>query len=213
MYILKKLSIFLLVLTIAVMCGCDKPVASGYETDPIDIYGEPIQEDSTEIDSFQIQTGDGSFTVTPFAYYEIAALVAGKESYSRGWQSDLAPVDLALIWGELARPENRQHLSFSQRGRWYFYQYPAEFPHDNNFIIRHSANNHIIPASENIRTALKTINEEDRILIEGYLVRLKGQSGGREYWWNSSTTRTDTGNGSCELIYARKLRINDKIYL
>ncbi len=214
MRMFKQLLIVLVGVVILILQGCGQsPVASGHETDAIDIFEEPFQENTGDAEPFQIQTSEGTFTVTPVAYYEIAALVVGKESYSRGWQGELAPVDLALIWGDLAKWEVRKHLTFKQRSRWYFYRYGPGFPYDNNFISRRSANNHIIPATDNIRRALKSIKEEDRILIEGYLVRLKGQSDGREYWWNSSTSRTDTGNGSCELIYAQKLRINDKLYL
>ena len=83
---------------------------------------------------------------------------------------------------------------------------------DPSYIITHSANNHIIPATENVQRALKIIKKRDRVVLEGYLVNLKGTYKGREVRWNTSLSRTDTGNGSCELFYVSKVRIDTRVY-
>ena len=85
-------------------------------------------------------------------------------------------------------------------------------PFDTSYVIAHSANNHIIPANENIHRAVKMIKKKMRLFLEGYLVNLKGTYKGREVSWNTSLSRTDTGNGSCELFYVSKVRIDTKIY-
>ena len=71
----------------------------------------------------------------------------------------------------------------------------------------------MIPATDNIRRALKTINTNDLISIEGYLVNVTGKIKNSDVWWSTSTSRSDSGDHSCEIIYVEKLRINDKVYL
>ena len=69
-------------------------------------------------------------------------------------------------------------------------------------VNRHSANNHLIPADGEIKKEISKIRKGDIVEITGYLVSLKATNPeGETYDWNSSLTRTDTGNGACELIY------------
>jgi hypothetical protein len=79
-------------------------------------------------------------------------------------------------------------------------------------VISHSANNHIIPANENIHEAVKTIWKKDIVVLEGVLVNIKGTYKGQPVTWNTSLSRKDTGNGSCELFYVSKVRIDTKVY-
>lgn len=212
----RSLTSFFIALALAtlILTGCSPdPVVSQTMSDPIDASQTPYQEDM-EDDDHILKTIDGiNLSIHPVAYYEISAVVLSSKSYSRGWQGELAPRDLALAWGELSNPANRQHITFNQRGRWYYYKYSPDFPYDVNFVIRQSANNHIIPATDNIRYALETIAKEDKVYIEGYLVKIFGNKEGQKYWWHSSTRRDDSGDGSCEIIYAEKLRVNNKLYL
>jgi hypothetical protein len=212
----RSLTSLFVVLALAalILSGCTPdPVVSQTMTDYIDATQTPYQENLEDEDPME-RTIDGiNLSIQPVAYYEISAVVLSTKSYSRGWQGELAPRDLALAWGELSDPANREHIKFKQRNRWYYYKYTADFPHDVNFIIHQSANNHIIPATDNIRYALETIEEGDKIYIEGYLVRILGHKEGQKYWWHSSTRRDDSGDGSCEIIYTEKLRVNKNLYL
>ena len=62
--------------------------------------------------------------------------------------------------------------------------------------------NHIIPASDDVRWKLKMLRAGDHIRLRGYLVDVDGiRSDGATFYWHSSTTRTDTGDGACEVIY------------
>jgi hypothetical protein len=207
--IISTLSIFCILM---LFISCQKPAVSRVESETIDASEDPLQENISDDQSFSKTTKKGTFTIKPVADYRIAARVVGTESYSRGWESSLSPIDLALAWGELANSEYDRYISYSQRGRWYYYRYTADCPFDNNYIINHSCNNHIIPASENLRLALKTINTGDLIVIEGCLVNIDGVVDGRKCWWNTSTSRSDSGDHSCEIIYAEKIRIYDKVY-
>jgi nitrogenase subunit NifH len=83
---------------------------------------------------------------------------------------------------------------------------------DHSYIISHSSNNHVIPANENIYQAIKTIREKDRVVLKGLLVNLKGTYKGQTVTWNTSLSRTDIGNDSCELFYVSEVRIETKVY-
>lgn len=213
MFRYKFSSLILSILLICFLTGCNnKPQVTGEEFDEIDVSQEPEQIASSSNDPIIKNVKDGKFTITPVAKYKIAGVVVSKKSYNDGWRSELAPFDLALAWGKLAEPEYSKYITYSQSDRWYFYEYGAGSPFDNNFVISHSSNNHIIPSNENILRAIKIIKKEQKIILEGFLVNLKGRYRDGNFWWNSSLIRTDTGDGSCELIYVKKVRIGNYVY-
>ncbi len=207
-YLLIPIIIFFLLMS---FCN-PAPEVKEVDTTDIDIFSHPVQELTDEIDPIILTLDEGVFTILPIATYSISAQVISSKSYSSGWNAKIAPVDLALAWGELADPTIQNMIEFSQRNRWYFYRYPQSFPKSKQFIIEQSANTHTIPATENIKRALKHIIIGDNVKIEGFLVKINGQKNGRKYWWKSSLSRKDTGNNSCELLYVLELRVNNNIY-
>jgi hypothetical protein len=192
--------------------GCDRPKLTGVESDKIDTSQDPVQTFYRSDEPIIREFKNGHFTITPVAEYKISGMAVGKETYSSDWEGKISPVDLAIVWGKLAEPEYDRFITYSQRNRWYFYKYKQESPFDNSYIISHSGNHHIIPANENIHEAIKTINKKDKVVLEGFLVNLKGTYKDQPVTWNTSLSRTDTGNGSCELFYVSKVRIDTKVY-
>lgn len=209
----KTVQLILSILLLFFIIGChNKPQSTGEESGEIDVSQEPEQAPYNSDEPIIKTVEDGEFKITPVAEYKISAVVVSKKSYSYGWNAEVAPVDLALVWGKLAEPEYDEYISYSQRDRWYFYEYKAGTPVSESYIIKHSSNNHIIPADENIYRAIKTLGRKDKIILEGLLVNLKGKYKGMDYWWNSSLSRKDTGDSSCELVYVRKVRIGNEVY-
>ncbi len=206
-----RLSLFILFLLLAI--SCDKPQVTSEESGEIDVSQEPVQVQYDSDEPIIIKINDKSeFIITPMAEYKISAILVNRKSYHDGWRSEVAPVDIALAWGRLAEPDYDKYISYSQRDRWYFYENEAGSPFNSSFVISHSANNHIIPADENILRAIKTIKKKEKILLEGFLVNVKGRHKGDAFWWNSSLKRTDTGDGSCEVFYVKRVRIGTKVY-
>ena len=202
----------LIILFLCFLSGCNRPKLTGVESDEIDTSQDPIQASYKSDEPIIREIKDGHFTMTPVADYKISGMVVGKETYSTGWDGEISPVDLAIVWGKLAESEYDRYISYRQSNRWYFYQYKEGSPFDNSFVISHSANNHIIPANENIHEAVKTIGGKDVVVLEGFLVNIKGTYKGQPVTWNTSLSRKDTGNGSCELFYVSKVRIDTKVY-
>ena len=131
------------------------------------------------------------------ASFDVTARVLGKERYWFGRETRLAPYDLALGWGRMSDTSVLDQISISQRGRYYFWMV-KNYPIPREEIISSSANMHLIPASEEVRDAIGSVRQGDVVRFEGFLVRVLGPNGWR---WNTSTTRSDTGPGACELVW------------
>jgi hypothetical protein len=138
----------------------------------------------------------GEYTFTPLARFQAAARVLGTKHYSMDREASLAPVDLALGWGPMAKREVLNAISISQSGRFYYWR-TDNFPIPRRDIETNSANMHFIPATPEVGKKLRQIRDNDEIKFKGYLVRVDAADGWR---WISSTTRNDTGDGACELV-------------
>lgn len=138
----------------------------------------------------------GEYTFTLLAEFQVAARVLSTKHYQFDREASLAPVDLALGWGPMAKTEILKDISISQNGRFYHWR-TDDFPIPGREIATNSANMHFIPASTEVGEKLRKIRKNDEIKFKGYLVRVEAQDGWR---WISSTTRDDTGGGACELV-------------
>lgn len=144
------------------------------------------------------------FEVTPLAEFDITAKVILKEDYSRDRGAVISPTDLALGWGRMSDETVLEKIDFSQSGRWYRYRY-ASPPIPQLEIQTHSANMHLIPASDFIAKQIKRVKAGQVVQIEGKLVSVFNPESG--FRWKSSLTREDTGDGACELIFVEYLEI------
>ena len=77
---------------------------------------------------------------------------------------------------------------------------PPPIPTDE--IVRSSANMHLIPASDAVRTALARVRTGQIVRFEGELIEATEPSGWR---WRSSLTREDSGAGACEVVWVESL--------
>ena len=73
-----------------------------------------------------------------------------------------------------------------------------------NDATNYISNNHIIPMNNQQKNVLKKVRKGDVVQILGYLVYCEGNGW---TWGPSSMTRTDTGNGACEIILAESIYI------
>ena len=152
-----------------------------------------------------------TWTMQPRASYQIAARVLGNKRYY-DWQSDVVPRDLALGWGNMSAPSVDEWVHWRQSNRWYRYQWDSTPPYGSSYIATHTANVHIIPATDNLEKALRQIQENDLVYLEGYLVDLQVQDGSREGRVSTSLTRDDKGAGACEILYVERLILDGRLY-
>lgn len=144
------------------------------------------------------------FQITRKASFEIRARVLSKEPYYLSRAADLAPIDLALGWSVMSDSAVLEQIDISQSSRWYHTKFDLPPPISEQQIISNSSNMHMIPARKNIERTLKRLREGDIVLLRGYLVDADDDSG---WYWRSSMSRTDTGDGACELVYVESIRV------
>jgi len=146
----------------------------------------------------------GDYQLTRKASFEIRARVLSKEPYYLGRTADLAPIDLALGWGAMSDSAVLSQIDISQSARWYRTRYDLPPPIADKQIIFNSSNMHMIPARKDIERSLKKLREGDIVVIKGTLVDVDHDSG---WYWRSSMSRLDTGDGACELVYVESLYV------
>ncbi len=146
------------------------------------------------------------YQLTRKASFEIRARVLSKEPYYLNRTADLAPIDLALGWGAMSDSAVLDQIDISQSARWYRTRYELPPPIPDQQIIASSSNMHMIPARKGIERSLKKLREGDIVLIRGYLVDVDHDSG---WYWRSSMSRTDTGDGACELVFVEYLSVEN----
>jgi len=196
------------------LSGCSAEPTALDDT-PIDTGADPEQGPPTGLAPFRLDRGGYEFTLTPLATYTARGVVVGRENYYSGWNALLAPCDVALAWGALLEDDLYRELSWSQSGRWYWWEWGGSASakvQDERFVARYSANTHIIPADDNLARAAKGLGAGDVVELSGYLVKVDGRKGDFTCWWTSSTRREDTGDGSCEVLYLTRLRVDGKVY-
>ncbi|HEX9081415.1 MAG TPA: hypothetical protein VF768_03995 [Holophagaceae bacterium] len=145
-------------------------------------------------------------TLTPLARFEIRARVLGAERYRFDRAAQLSPVDLALGWGPMSDTRVLDALTIRQGERWYFW-HAAQLPVPPAEIASHSANMHMIPATEWVAHRLNRARPGQIVHLEGQLVRADGPD---NWHWVSSLSRTDTGDGSCEVVWVERAEVSNR---
>ena len=163
------------------------------------LLSDPIQK---TVASKSISHGD--YTLQPQASFEITARVLSKTKYTFDRNADLVPVDLALGWGPMSQHKVLDTLKIWQDHRWYFYRYEGSPVIPNDQMAKHSANMHLIPHNSKIESQIKAVKKGEVVHLTGYLVNVTGENG---FYWNSSLTREDTGDGSCEVVLVKTIEI------
>lgn len=154
---------------------------------------EPIQTDPLEAVPLQ----RGRWTLTPRADYDVTARILSREDYRFDQLADLIPEDLALGWGPMS--DNRVLAAFeiTQGARFYMWQPLRALPIPREDVISHSANTHVIPIDDHIRSELKRLRVGQVVHLTGSLVDGKRDDGASV---RTSLVRTDSGAGACEIL-------------
>ena len=145
----------------------------------------------------------GKFQLKPLAVFSIDARVLHRKIYRYDAQATLVPVDLAVGWGPMSDQGVLDGLTITQSARFYWFEY-QQSPIPKDQIVSHSTNIHIIPATKAIAAQCKSLRTGALVHLTGDLVEASGPGFPP---WRSSLSRTDTGNGACELMWVKELSI------
>ncbi len=157
------------------------------------------------------QDKNNQWQIIPRAHLQMGGRVLSRKTY-RNWPANISPLDLALGWGELGDPQVDQWVNWRQSNRWYHYSWEDDSPYDADYLRLHSSNVHIIPATPNLAEALLKIKEDDQVFLEGLLVDIEATQGDRKWRNSTSLSRSDSGNGACEILYVKRLTWNGQTY-
>jgi|GEM_PF-780727 len=140
------------------------------------------------------------------AEYTLSGRVVHTNDYSSGSMYDrLAPRDLTIVWGFLANKDVDRHVEWGGGERFGSFKV-----YDTNWLAgiggmeamgENFSNNHVIPSSSGIGNLLDSVKTGEYVRIKGYLVNAVWTETAGMYTLNSSTVRTDTGDGACEIIF------------
>ncbi len=95
-------------------------------------------------------------------------------------------------------------ISISQSMRFYWFEYKMPPPISKDEIISNSTNMHIIPSTPAIASRCKSLRTGALVHLDGDLVEATAPD---QPAWRSSLTRTDSGNGVCELIWLKEISL------
>jgi hypothetical protein len=176
---------------------------------PIDYPpGVLISSEPQQTATMDAPLGRGPFNLKPLAHFALDARVLHRKIYRWDRQAALVPVDLALGWGPMSDQRVLDGLKITQSMRFYWYEWTRQPPIPQEQIISHSTNLHVIPSTPEIESRCKSLRAGTLVHLSGDLVEVTAPGMGA---WRSSLSRTDTGNGACELMWVKELSIlNEK---
>ncbi len=143
------------------------------------------------------------YVIQPLATFEVHARVLSRKRYLLGRETELAPIDLALGWGQMSDEQILSNFSISQSNRWYWWR-ANPLPIAKHEVIRSSANMHLVPADDHVLRQIKRVRKGSLVKFKGYLIEARGEDG---WLWRSSTSREDSGNKACELVFVQDFEI------
>lgn len=165
------------------------------------VTDSPLQVDIAHGQTFAVK----DFQITPLADFELTARVLSRADYRFDPAAALSPTDLALGWGRMSDTTVLDKLQISQSARWYTYRWGNDGPPiPPDEIIRSSSNMHMIPADKTVAAQLLRVRPGDVVHLRGELIQAQRGDG---TVWHSSLSRTDTGNGACEVVWVQALDV------
>jgi hypothetical protein len=160
--------------------------------------GVLIDSDPTQIAiGSDEQIAHGDYQLKALARFSLDARILHRKIYGYDRESKLVPVDLAVGWGPMSDQAVLDRLKITQSMRFYWYEYQLPPPIPREQIVSHSTNLHVIPATPAIASFCKSLRQGELVHLEGELVEATGPE---IQTWRSSLSRTDSGNGACELM-------------
>lgn len=222
MPVVKKIAKILTVISVFILVFSyfqkSKLPNSNEIVDPL--YQEPIQKE-INLAPFDVSKGTLTYNIIPLYGYAITGLVVADYD-SENWfdyihkYDRLNTKDLCIIWNNNLKNDAFKKINYSHGEFTCYYRYSGA---DSALVQKYFSpdelsNNHLLPANDEIYKKIKESSVGDQVKIEGYLANysyIPEEKGDNNRWTrNTSVTRTDTGNGACEIIYVTNFEILKK---
>ena len=178
--------------------------------DPSRAAAEPEQAAITAEPPIELELKGYQVRLTPRAAYKVCGYAAETSRKLLDKWDFVMPLDLALVWGPVADPAVLSHMKFHLSDRYVSYWYDASTP--SAVIGRlpaHVANNHLVPATEEVARDLGRIRLGDLVTLQGKLVdvEIRDAGGAVAARMRTSLTRDDVGSGACEILWVEAVQV------
>ena len=174
---------------------------------------DPIQTE-TDLLPFSITSENTQYTLTPLYTYELNGLIVTDydaqnplDFMHKRSNDSINTNDICVIWGENLSDNLHMRSSF-KHGEFTCYYQVDNYVDYQKLKPSQLSNNHLIPANEEVHKRIDNATPGDEINLKGYLVKYKWSNDeGQSLERDTSTSRDDTGNGACEVIYVTDYQI------
>jgi hypothetical protein len=198
---LKKVAMFsFAVMAISYVTKDGMPSPEFYGTD----IPPPLQTKSDR-KPFSIEVENERYHITPLYEYELEGVVVSTHHSDafldlahEAWQDYLNIADICIIWGDNVKNGVYQDMTF-ENGNWTcYYSWPNAYVRQR-FKESQLSNNHLLTEDTLLSQKILDTQPGDHIYIKGSLVTYANAS--NHFKRGTSTSRTDRGQGACEVIY------------
>lgn len=173
------------------------------------INNEPLQKPITQKEEI-VEIGGYEYKLKILDSYEIWGLVVS--GYNTNDLLDITHKkdpgniqDICVVWGKNITNDSYRKVDYKSGEYTCYYSWKGSAP---EFYGTYLANNHLIPKDKQVASLIRRAVIGDQIHIKGYLVDYSVSKDGQEIFTRrTSTTRDDTGNGACEIIFVTDFEI------
>jgi len=171
---------------------------------------EAPRQTATNAAPFDISAKGLRYTITPRFKYELTGMVVSTHDSSSPsdkvhaeWKDHVNVVDLCVAWGSTLREEMHKEYNFSNNETFCFAVPKSE--KSRRFDLTTVSNNHIVTSNPSLAAELRKLRPGDQIRFAGYLVNYARRTDEGSWTRVTSTVRTDTGDGACEVVFISEL--------
>jgi hypothetical protein len=172
-----------------------------------ELLAEPRQQ-PTSRKNFTFDYRGLGYEVRPVASYELYGLVVSHNDIhgiADIYHDDdsVDTKDLCVIWGANLEGGDYRRITFENTPTWCHWSWSSE---DIQFDASAIANNHLVTDDDGLRAALEGVHAGDQVHFTGLLADYRDLRH-PEFWRPTSTRRTDSGAGACEVVFFESLEI------
>ncbi len=173
------------------------------------LESEPEQGD-VELSNFIFEYRDRQYIIQPVHTYELWGLVVSHnnissitDAYHNSDSVDFK--DLCVVWGENADSTLLNNIHFWSEP-WTCFFKTDDATSYAKFNPDKLSNNHLLARRDEVRELIQDVRVGDQIHLKGLLVNYAPKEF-PSYIRSTSTVRTDTGNGACEVFFVEAARV------
>jgi hypothetical protein len=214
--IIKKINLLVFLMTITALFFLlfyEPPLPETNKIDDRIKNNNPLQK-SVNKKPINLNLGGYEYKITPLFSYELWGLVVTQYDSSsyfdiRHEQDPGNTKDICVVWGDNVKNGSYKKVKFKSGEFTCYYEWGSDLKESFSFF--HTSNNHLIPANDEVEKVIKSTQIGDQIHFKGYIATYEVYKDDKLIMSrDTSTTREDVGNDSCEVVYVTDYKVIKK---